>query len=619
MGANPGSKTSNAETSNAEASEIGVSGSRRNSSGVSSSKNQEQQQSANQSDFITETDLTKGSLGSSRTQVIEDSEPFEKTARQRLQRITAESIASLSPKAQACILLPELLRQKDVYNSAMVYTKTFDHLVVSRYEHQIHAAAQVAELRAIQELSPGQLQMDPYELDVLELALLFHDFGHVVGSHAMDQVFAAMKSKPDIAKFYGNDFHEFHGAQELGKGPVTDIVREILGRPLFDDVMAVLTFYDTRPHSDKVAVYGDFSPTLDRDSLYIVHQLCDRLDRSSYVALDFSVAGYHDAIVEGALEVTKCFLKTLYVARDRRIVGNISEPDWDPYRDLITSRLHHFEQVPAHPTNGLVGAVLQRAAWQGFEDIHIRDNPQLYDFVREAVFNDPREFFGKELWEQLTNSQALCITDTIAPVVTLDKQDFEPEQGSGKLGYLQPIKDRAEVLSDDVSFPAGLVQSLCDVPLYDASLLELRVRMALKQRGVDMPVYVLISPVLDKSFKITRVVGGEEYTETRRPVDGAEYRGYVVVAAQAIDENGNPRDLSVVQDVVENVIYQSGWLKSGLVIREEYNPRAFVEPLQANVFSEPVRRKMEALHPEWIRRGGSGLIRSSNRLSAANE
>jgi hypothetical protein len=75
----------------------------------------------------------------------------------------------------------------------------------------------------------------------------------------------------------------------------------------------------------------------------------------------------------------------------------------------------------------------------------------------------------------------------------------------------------------------------------------------------------------------------------------------------------------VVQDVVEKVIYQSGWLKSGLVIRDEYNPRAFVEPLQANVFSEPVRRKMEALHPEWIRRGGSGLIQSSNSLSAANE
>jgi hypothetical protein len=492
-------------------------------------------------------------------------------------------------------------------------------LVVSRYSHQIHAAAQVAELRAITARDPRQLQMTEYELDVLEIALLFHDFGHVVGSHAMDQVFATMKSKPDIAKYYGSDFHEFHGAQELGNGQATDRVRKILGSPLFDDVMAVLTFYDTRPHDEKVAVYGNFSPTLDRDSLYIVHQLCDRLDRSSYVALDFSAAGYHDADVDAALEITKGFLKTLYVSRENKIVGNISGPDWDPYRDLILSRLHHFEQVPAHPTNGLVGAVLQRAAWQGFEYVDARDNPQLYDYIRDAVFRNPREFFGRRLWEQLTNPDAPCITDTIAPVVTLDKRDFEPDKATGKLGCLQPVKDRDEVLSDDVKFPSGLVQSLCDVPLYDASLLELRVRMALKQKGIDIPVYVLISPVLDKQFSITRVVDGKERTETRRPVDGAEYRGYVVVAAQAIDEDANPRDLSAVQEVVEQVIYRSGWLKSGVLIREKFNPRAFVDPIEANVFCETVREKMAALHPQWIKEGGNGLIQSSNRWAAANE
>jgi hypothetical protein len=68
-----------------------------------------------------------------------------------VQRLSiAEALAQLGSKARACCELPELLRQREVYNSAMVYTEPFDHLVVSRFGHQVHAAAQVAELREVQ-------------------------------------------------------------------------------------------------------------------------------------------------------------------------------------------------------------------------------------------------------------------------------------------------------------------------------------------------------------------------------------------------------------------------------------------------------------------------------------
>jgi hypothetical protein len=540
---------------------------------------------------------------------------YEQTARGKLRYILTESMVRLTPKAQQCCLLPELLRQQDVYNSAMVYTKIFNHLVVSRYDHQIHAAAQVAELRAIKDREPKQIQMTDYELDVLELALLFHDFGHVVGSHAMDQVFSAMSSRPaHVQQFYGSEFHEFHGAQEFGKGNASSRIRAILGSPLFDDVLAVLSFCDTRGVEEgdeqgrlqREQDYGSYSPTLSRDRLHMIHELCDRLDRSSYVFLDFCTAGYHDNSARHGMEASEAFVRTLSVTRDPLVVGNVLQPSC-PATALILARLEHFSQVPAHPTNGLVGVFLQTKAWERFSSSNLEDADQLYEFVREAIFQDPREVLGEDAWAQLSQKE-LCITDSIAPVMTLDKSHFEVNGVTNQIDCLRPVKAGVGEVEE---VPSGLVTSLCGAPLYEVSLFELRVRQALKRRGIDIPIYVLIAPVLDKSFKITRVVDGQGQTETRKPVDWAEKRGYVVVAAEALDRAGNSRDLSEVQEVVEAVINSSGWLKPRVSIREHYNPRVFVEPLAQSSFCDQVSENIEQLHPDWIKNGGSGLIRPS--------
>jgi hypothetical protein len=153
---------------------------------------------------------------------------------------------------------------------------------------------------------------------VLEIALLFHDFGHVVGSHAMDHVFAAMQTKPaHIERFYGSDFHEYHGAQEFGKRRQPDTLRDILGSPLFDDVLAVLSHYDKREQAKKDEDYGrQFSPSLSDERLSTIHTLCDLLDRSSYLVLDYCTSGYCEAEVQETMRIAKDFLQKLRVVDD---------------------------------------------------------------------------------------------------------------------------------------------------------------------------------------------------------------------------------------------------------------------------------------------------------------
>jgi hypothetical protein len=152
---------------------------------------------------------------------------------------------------------------------------------------------------------------------------------------------------------------------------------------------------------------------------------------------------------------------------------------------------------------------------------------------------------------------------------------FSLKKTSGKLGYLKPVRENQP-------FPAGLVEATCGAPLYDASVFELKIGEALRRRNIDIPVYVLVCPKLDKPFKHTVWENGESRIVERYPDADADYRGYVVVAAEAIDKHGNPRDLSEVQQIVEQVIVQNNWLKHGVLIREKYNPRVFVDPLDAS-------------------------------------
>lgn len=539
---------------------------------------------------------------------------LNESVRQQIGSFIQSSLGNLSSKARELVELPEFQRQADVYNSAMAHTKIFGHLLVSRADHQIHAASQVGQIREIRDSSPGQICMSDYELSVLEIALLFHDFGHVLGSHAMDKVFSGMRDAPPIGDwgYQHGDYHEMHGAQELSQGPASSRAREVLGSPLFDDAMAVLTMYDKRSVSEKAETYGEFSPTLEQSRLRVIHKLLDRLDRNSFVTLDYVCAGYHESIVEHALETTQNFLKTLQVS-SQGLVSNIcdlTDGHVDPHAAVILARRDHFKEVPAHPTNGLVSVVLQQALWKRFQQLDDSGEGGLYARVREQLFSSPEQLLGEELWQKLSRDTA-CITDDIAPLVTLDKRDLSPK-GLAAIGAVR----NSDVPGD---LPTKLVEGVCGTRLYDASSFELQVRVALLQQGITVPVYILVASPLDKEFKYKISTNSEVVTRFHRPDSLNELSGYVIVAAQALDEAGDPVDLSRAREVVERVVATRDWIREGVVVGEKYNPRAFVEPLNRNCFSEPVLQKMSRLQPLWIKKGGCGLINSSaaNRTDIA--
>lgn len=537
---------------------------------------------------------------------------YRDDVRETLAGYEEESLGKLSSAARAVVNLPEFQRQREVYNSAMVYTHLFSNLLVSRFLHQIHAAAQVHDLRTRRDLSSGPLGISDYECRVLEGALLLHDFGHVVGSHATDRVFAGIRSAPDLKKlgFHALDFHELHGAQELGRGGVSPRVRQILGSPLFDDVLAVLTCGDKRPLAEKEKTYGSFKPSLPQDRIEVIHKLEDLLDRSSFVYLDYASAGYRPELVKDAHGIVRRFLDSLHVTESG--VSNLAMPlsgadssvvD-DPHEALILARKGLFDNIPMHPLNGLVGAVLERAAWRQFDALYPPEQPParttpLYEWARRALFDGRnRDVFG-DAWQVLSD-ESRCVSDSIAPVVTLDKRHLSREG----LDAIRSIRTGGPT----DRYPEGMVRSVCGAPLAEVSIFELRIRHALKHYGIETPVYVLIAPVLDKNFEY-QITTSEACERRSFIADLAGYSGYVVVAAEAIDERGRAVDLSAVQRIVELTISHNSWLKSGIDMRDEFNPHLFVQPLDDRVFDDQFQAHQRSLRPEWLKRGGAGLYR----------
>lgn len=210
---------------------------------------------------------------------------------------------TLCREARELLDLPELLKLKNIYNSGVSYSKLFEHFTVTRWEHSLHAAAQVAELH--------NLKLPEYEKKVLQLALLFHDIGHGPGSHALDGIFAELKTAPKIAQ-WGYDskaYHEVHGAQIVGYGKNSLHIKSVLGENLFGDLLAVLTASDWRTTERKISTYGAYTPTLKIETIQKLAKLKDWLDRTSYLELDFKSAGYIPELVLHALETIREFKK----------------------------------------------------------------------------------------------------------------------------------------------------------------------------------------------------------------------------------------------------------------------------------------------------------------------
>jgi hypothetical protein len=81
----------------------------------------------------------------------------------------------------------------------------------------------------------------------------------------------------------------------------------------------------------------------------------------------------------------------------------------------------------------------------------------------------------------------------------------------------------------------------------------------------------------------------------------------VIVTARAIDNDGQSVDLSEVKRVVCEYLSGSGVLVDPRIL-DNLNPRVFCDPVTPGYFSDTVRANIAQFTPEWIRRGGCGLL-----------
>jgi hypothetical protein len=288
------------------------------------------------------------------------------------------------------------------------------------------------------------------------------------------------------------------------------------------------------------------------------------------------------------------------------IIGDSSQ---DPYRSLIELRCDHFDNIAVSPAYDLICAVLQTGISQVFrKSEQLRTPEDLYNWTKDQVLRGKYEEAFGELWRELS-SPCLCVTDRFAPLVTLTKQHLS-EAG---LRALEIISQREAVLPSSSPYPAGLANAVTGQGRYDMSFLELGIYENMKDKGVsDIPIYVLSAPSLDTTFEYRAcTVTGTEIKSIQHascPV------GYVAIVAEAIDRNGRPRNLSVLQEAVESFLVKRGYLRDGVIPHDEYNPRILLEPRNKGVLRREVENHMVGAQPVWAQTPGAcGLIKSSSR------
>ena len=329
----------------------------------------------------------------------------------------------------------------EVYNCGAAHTKLFgpdvDH---TRRDHCIHAAyvaRQVAE-RAL-------INLSEHEKTVLELVMLLHD-PHRLGSHALDRVIASIPGAPHIEAWgWGEDFHEYHGAQEVYRDPN---LKKILG-VYWADVLAVLSYLDIRPLDDPGRV-KDFGPTppvvpqghpplLPKERINLLYKLKDEIDRMSYLELDFKRSGFEPSLISGLMQCIEDYQEHFVTAGNhlaillpqRKLETPRSAHESYPFDPWIGARQLHRENIATHPTACLVDAVLRESLAATVQN-HFKgamNTAGCYKFVRNiALKGEYNKLFGTSVLELLTAPRAgqatLGLEDLYAPLATLTADDL---------------------------------------------------------------------------------------------------------------------------------------------------------------------------------------------------
>jgi hypothetical protein len=81
----------------------------------------------------------------------------------------------------------------------------------------------------------------------------------------------------------------------------------------------------------------------------------------------------------------------------------------------------------------------------------------------------------------------------------------------------------------------------------------------------------------------------------------------LIVAMPALDDSGACRNLRPAQQAIRAFFRGAKILKDPSTLEKGYNPRAFCDPLVAQIFRPEVQQRMSNFQPAWVTRGGCGL------------
>ena len=499
---------------------------------------------------------------------------------------------TLSPEGKRVVRSAAFDQLKEVPHSTVAHSRVMNHVDLTRWDHCIHAAHTVGVLGA-----GGRLGLNPYELRVLELVMLLHD-PHRLGSHALDRVFASMPGAPkDFNSWWpADDYHEYHGACLVAKD---SRLRQALGK-YRDDVLAILTRDDKRSAELKEQDYGIIRPKLSDKRLASLHRLKDEIDRCSYLKLDNLRSGFKPGVIADAIADVERHERTL-AARGSGIQLHIDEQTGrEPYNDVARLRYLYREKLATLAVGCLAErAIFHDGVWdkaRGRYEGRYLESPEFYGEIRDhAMHGNYDAIFSEEalaLIRAAKTGRGLCVEDVYAPLATMTLAD---------------MTDDAGVRALEETLPPGLSQSICGVPRRDMTLFESGLRRALQDAGLESNVHVLTSNDFGKTFEYDVSRKGQALVKEIARHDCHDSLIKVIVAARAIDKNGETVDLSRTKQVVDTFLSVSGYLKDSRVLGS-FNPRIFCDPVDPTIFSPEMREKFTSMTPAWIQRGGCGIV-----------
>ena len=460
---------------------------------------------------------------------------------------------------------PSFNQLKRPINSTIGYSEELKSLrQVTRYEHSIHAAKQAHLLK--------NANLSEHEIQCLELALLLHDVGHVLGSHSIDKLFGSLSDAPKLDT-YGNsgyDFHEYHTAKLVASDEIKSLFSS---STLHANVMAILTYEDERSISDKARYYGfSNNVTLSDSKLKILYTLKDWLDRVSYLELEYSAINFRQDIKDDAITKLNRFRdaveihdQVLAIRQNRReptaFLMSEVQSDQSPAYDIITLREALFEETVYHCLSSAYDEVVSRGTHANFT----------YDSLHSELFQSSSRnymrIFKPQTYQILSNQAVVSLTQELTPIITLDHW-FLTEIGINAFRKTKPGEH------------SNLIQNVVENKL-NSSFAELLIHAELSDVLKSHRLLVITSGRTQKTFGYNSIdSSGVVHTESCT-VNSAS-KPTTIVALYAY----NPQEslVAVLKERIKNIFIRRGWTHPELNFSRLYDENIFKKRYRQDKF-----------------------------------